>query len=44
MVKKTYSDPEIRFVKFAEDEIITASSSATKDDDEPITLPFVPAP
>lgn len=43
MAKKNYSYPEIRFVKFADEEIITASS-ATKDDDEPITLPIVPAP
>lgn len=45
MRKTDYVSPEIKLVVFKSEEIITASAvqNTTRDPDEPIELPFVPA-
>ncbi len=45
MRKTDYVSPEMKFVLFKSEEIITASvvESITRDPDKPIELPFVPA-
>lgn len=43
-MKNKYTSPEFDLVKFAGEEVMTASAViTTKDDDQSITLPFVPA-
>ncbi|MBQ2944036.1 MAG: hypothetical protein IJD93_05045 [Ruminococcus sp.] len=44
MKKLNYTAPELSIRFFADDEVITASTSKpTRDEDAPIELPFVPA-
>lgn len=44
MNEKVYVTPEVEVIEFSADEVISASSfNTTRDPNNPIELPFVPA-
>ena len=47
-MKNTYKSPEFDMVTFSDDLVLTASTNVPDNppakDDQPITLPFIPAP